>query len=72
MDYAFYMAESDSGYEFHLDVANNGSAPVQCNFATEEHFDFQVYAGVDLLWTFNFSRFFVQTAGSETIDPVKR
>jgi 2',3'-cyclic-nucleotide 2'-phosphodiesterase (5'-nucleotidase family) len=69
LDYTFYVVESDRGYEFHLDVANNGSAPVQCDFASQERFDFQVFAGVDLLWTFNFNHFFVQSAGSETIDP---
>ena len=69
LDYEFFLVETDRGYEFHLNVSNHGSAPVQLDFPTSERFDFQVYNGTDLLWSYNTNHFFVQSQQSDTVAP---
>jgi 5'-nucleotidase / UDP-sugar diphosphatase len=69
LDYEFFLVQTDRGYEFHLNVSNHGTEPVQLDFPTSERFDFQAYSGTDLLWSYNTNRFFVQSQQSDTVAP---
>lgn len=69
LSYEFYLLKLGQNYEFHLDLVNTGTETVQLQFPTSERFDFQVYSGTDLKWSYNFNRFFVQSQQSETLAP---
>jgi 5'-nucleotidase / UDP-sugar diphosphatase len=69
LDYEFYLVKENGGYKFHLNVVNNGTETVQLQFPTAERFDIQVYTGTNLMWSYNFNRFFVQSQQSETLAP---
>jgi hypothetical protein len=70
LDYTFALYRKDNGkYMFLLTVTNNGGAPVELRFDTNEKFDFTASAGGAMTWNYNNNRFYVQSPQSETIEP---
>lgn len=69
LDYEFFLVQTDRGYEFHLNVINHSTDSVQLDFPTSERFDFRVYDGTNMLWSYNTNHFFVQSQQSDTIAP---
>jgi hypothetical protein len=69
LDYLFSLYRKENGhYLMVLTVTNNGSAPIDLNFETNERFDFRVSDAGKLRWNYNNNRFFVQSQQSERIE----
>jgi 5'-nucleotidase/2',3'-cyclic-nucleotide 2'-phosphodiesterase/3'-nucleotidase len=70
LDYTFSLYKKENGkYLYVLNVANNGTAPVELNFDTHERFDFVASSGGKMSWNYNNNRFYVQSPETETVQP---
>lgn len=69
LGYLFSLVEAPGGYEFRLQITNTSTQPIELDYTTGEKFDFIVRNGTDLLWSFNYNRFFTQSAETETLAP---
>jgi len=70
LGYLFTLVNTPDGeYEFRLQIANTEAQPLELNYTTGSKYDFIVRSGTDLLWSFNWNRFFTQSAETLTLDP---
>ena len=74
LQYTFTMLPGNTkqDYIFRLDIINTGLQRVQLDYATSEYFDFIVMDDQNLVWNYNFNRFFVQSEVSQTLAPGER
>jgi hypothetical protein len=69
LNYYFALLPVDDGYEFQLEISNPTLQPVVLNYATGAKFDFIARSGTDVLWYYNWNRFFMQTTETQTMAP---
>ena len=69
LDYDFSLARTPEGYEYRLSITNNTGAASTLDYATGERFDFIIYSGSDMVWNYNYNRFFSQAQSAEPLAP---
>ena len=69
LNYYFTLLPVDGAYEFQLEISNPTLQPVVLNYSTGAKFDFIAKSGTDVLWYYNWNRFFMQTSETQTLAP---
>ena len=69
LQYLFTLVPVEGEYEFRLEISNPTMQPVELSYATGAKFDFIAKSGTDVVWYYNWNRFFVQTTESQTLAP---
>lgn len=69
LQYYFTLAPLAAAYEFVLEISNPTMQPVTLSYATGAKFDFIAKSGTDVLWYYNWNRFFMQTTETQTLAP---